>query len=68
MGDIEHVIPLFLEGAAFSVYEQMNECDKDDSETIEKVLCDAFALNNFQAYDLLRQRLAVRRTSGCLLI
>jgi zinc knuckle protein len=50
------LIPLFLEGPAYTVFDQMEEEDKEDANKIEKVLLEAFSLNAFQAYDMLRQK------------
>jgi len=47
------IVPLFLEGPAFAVYNQMAEKDKVNFEAIEDVLLDAFALDQFQAYETL---------------
>ena len=49
-------IPLYLEGSAFKVFDQMAEADKEDAEKIEATLLDAFAQSNFDAYDAFRQR------------
>ena len=56
VGDLHTVIPLFLDGDAFAVYDQMDEASKGDAGEIERVLLNAFAMSNFQAYDALRQR------------
>ncbi len=48
MENLAGIIPLFLEGSAFSVYEQMDESDKSSASAIEKVLLDAFAINRFE--------------------
>ena len=53
--DLATLIPLYLEGSAFAVYNQMGEDDKSDGEKIEAVLTAAFALNRFSAYDQLSQ-------------
>ena len=49
-------IPLFLEGPAFAVYDQLSDASKDDGEEIEKALLAAFGHKKFTAYDLFRQR------------
>ena len=54
--DLSLFIPLYLEGDAFAVYDQMSDSDKKDEDRIEKVLLDAFGINLFSAYDLFRQR------------
>jgi hypothetical protein len=53
---LEMLIPYFLEGTAYTVYDQMEDSKKTDADAIEKVLLEAFSLNHFQAYDLFRQR------------
>lgn len=54
--DLSLVIPLFLEGQAFSIYQHMSDDDKKSFEKIENVLKDAFSLNPIAAYDALRRR------------
>ena len=54
--ELATLIPLFLEGPAYTVFDQMEETDKENEEKIEKVLLEAFSINKFHAYDLLRQR------------
>lgn len=54
--DLAALIPMFLEGSAYAVFDQMEEAEKDDEERIVKVLQDAFGVNRFRAYELLRQR------------
>ena len=49
-------IPLFLEGPAFAVYDQLPDASKDDDEEIERALLAAFGHNKFAAYDMFRQR------------
>ena len=56
IGDLASVIPLFLEGPAFEVYDQMAEGDKEDASRIENVLLAAFAQSGFDAFDNFRQR------------
>ena len=50
------LIPLYLEGTAFTVYDQLEDHMKDDEAAIKKALRDAFGQNKFSAYDSLRQR------------
>lgn len=54
--DVASVIPLFLEDAAFAVYQQLDDATKKDSSKIEQALLEAFAVDEFQAYDALRNR------------
>ena len=54
---LANFIPLFLEGSAFSVYDQMSEDDKLEGSKIEKTLLDAFAMNIYSAYDMFRTRM-----------
>ena len=54
--DLSNFIPLYLEGPAFSVYDQISEEDRENPEEIERVLLGAFAQNAFSANDSLRQR------------
>lgn len=55
--ELENLMPLFLEGPAFAVYEQMKECDKSDADKVERAMLDAFSLNEYNAYDQFRQRI-----------
>ncbi len=57
LANLEEVLPLFLEGPAFAVYDQMKEDDKEDSKKIEAALKDAFAASPFRAFDEPRSRL-----------
>ena len=41
------LIPLYLEGPAFAVYEQLDEEIKENADEIERVLLEAFSLNMF---------------------
>lgn len=54
--DIASFIPLYLEGSAFAVYDQLDDISKEDGEAIEKLLLSAFGQNKFAAYDSFRQR------------
>ena len=54
--DVASLIPLYLEGPAFSVYDQMKESDQTDVDKIKSTLRNAFGLNKFAAYDAFRQR------------
>ena len=54
--DVASLIPLYLDGAAFAVYDQMEEGKKKVAVEVEKVLLSAFAKNKFFAYDDFRQR------------
>jgi hypothetical protein len=56
MGDLSLVIPLFLEGNAFALYEQLSDNEKTSAVDIEKALLDAFAIDLFEAYELFRDR------------
>lgn len=54
--ELETVIPLFLENAAFQVYNELSDSDKADVNAIKSALIDAFALNSFQAYERFTKR------------
>ena len=56
LGDIATIVPLFLDGPAFAVYDQMEQADKKDGDKIQRCLLEAFSLNAFQAYDNFRRR------------
>lgn len=55
--DLAVVIPLFLDGPAFAVYEQLGTEDKKDAGKIEAALVTAFATDMFLAYDEFRTRM-----------
>jgi hypothetical protein len=54
--ELENFLPLYLEGAAFAVYNQLTAEKKRKAEEIEKALLAAFAQDLFSAYDSFRQR------------
>lgn len=54
--NVAALIPLYLEGTAFTVYDQLADYLKEDETAIKKSLRDAFGQNKFSAYDALRQR------------
>ena len=54
--DLAVVIPLFLDGPAFAVYDQLSDYDKADATKIEAALRTAFATDKFSAYDKFRNR------------
>lgn len=49
-------IPLYLEGTAFTVYDQMDKRLQDDAYAIKKLLREAFGQNKYSAFDSFRQR------------
>lgn len=53
---LECFYPLYLEGDAFAVYDQMDDADKEDASKIEQALRTAFEVDRYEAYDLLRSR------------
>ena len=53
---LHEFLPLFLEGAAFAIYDQLTDKDKEDGVKIEEALLNAFAQDNFGAYDSFRRR------------
>ena len=55
--DIANLIPLYLEGPAFAVFDQMSARSKESGEAIEATLIAAFAQDKFGAYDLVRARM-----------
>ena len=56
IADVLKLLPLFLEGPAFTVYREMNPDEKGDLTAIKRALTDAFSLNAFQAYEQLTRR------------
>ena len=55
-GDPLNVVPLFLSGPAFTVYDQLAESSKKSYDEVEKALICAFSLDRFSAYDEFRKR------------
>ena len=56
LDDLSTVMPMFLDGDAFDVYDQLTDEDKKDAGKIEKALITAFGADRFTAYDELRTR------------
>ena len=54
--DVSHILPLFLEGAAFSVYDQLSDWKKRDATEIKQALIDAFSIDCFTAYEIFQSR------------
>ena len=54
--ELASFLPLYLDGDAFEVFDQMNEEDKADAKKIETALLKAFAQSSFNAYKAFRQR------------
>ena len=54
--DLAVVIPLFLDGPAIAVYDQLKEEEKRDADKIELALRTDFACGKFLAYDEFRNR------------
>ena len=53
---LESFLPLFLEGHAFAVYDELSEESKGSILKIEQALLNAFAQNRYSAYDTFKQR------------
>ena len=53
---LESFLPLFLEGDAFAVYDELSEESKGSIQKIAQALLSAFAQNRYSAYDIFRQR------------
>ena len=54
--DLAVVIPLFLHGSAFAVYDQLSDAEKQDANKIEVALRTAFAADKFPAYHKFQNR------------
>lgn len=54
--DLESVIPLFLSGGAFAVYDGLSEDVKKNYVSLTQALQQAFSVNSFQAYELFIQK------------
>lgn len=51
VSDLHDVLPLFLEGAAYNLYDELGEEEQDSYELIKKALLKAYAKNPFNAYE-----------------
>ena len=56
IADLHNFVPLYLNGAAFAIYDHLSDADKKDAEKIENALLLAFAQDAFGAYDSFRKR------------
>ena len=54
--DLTAVLPLFLTGAAFAVYEHLEPEEQKDINAIKLALQNAFAMDRYQAYQALIER------------
>ena len=54
--NLESVVPLFLEGKAFSVYNELSDSRKGKIDDIKTALFQAFSLDAFQAYEQFSRR------------
>ncbi|XP_067949869.1 uncharacterized protein [Watersipora subatra] len=52
--DLKTIVPLFLNGSAFALYEQLSEDVKGDYVKLKKELLTAFSINIYSAYSQLR--------------
>ncbi|QQP56627.1 Uncharacterized protein FKW44_001351, partial [Caligus rogercresseyi] len=50
LDDLSRIIPLFLEGNAFAVYDQLSEEGKKDEAVIKQALLNAFSMSKFEAF------------------
>ena len=55
--DVSCLLPLYLEGPAYAVYDQISDTDKLKVTKIEAALFSAFDHDCFNAYDLFRKRI-----------
>ena len=54
--DLKTFVPLFLNGSAFALYEQLSKDVKDDYAKLKKELLTAFSKKIYSAYSQLRER------------
>ena len=55
--DISSFLPLYLEGPAYAIYDQLSDADKLDITKIEAVILTAFEHDRFKAYELFKKRI-----------
>lgn len=53
MKDLSDLVPLYLDGQAFQIYDELSECEKEDGEKIEAALRAAFEIDRFTALEKL---------------
>lgn len=61
--DLASFVPLFFEGEAFMIYQELSDAEKTNVESIEKAMKSAFCLTSGQAYDKFTER-KIRRGEG----
>ena len=54
--NLKSFVPLFLNGPAFSLYEQLPTSTKDDYALLIKELLTAYSINCYSPYEQLRER------------
>lgn len=54
--ELHKVVPLFLTGAAYAVYEQLSEAERSSYNGIKSALLTAFSADPFRAYAMLKER------------
>ena len=54
--DLADFVPLYLEGEAFCVYDEMADADKENAEKIETTLRAAFEMDRYTAYEAFQMR------------
>ena len=54
--DLTDLIPCYLDGRAFSVYDTMSESEKEDADKVEATLRAAFEIDRWTAYERLQKR------------
>lgn len=54
LDELQNVLPLFLGGSAFQIYDEMKEVDKKDFKKIKGALGKAFSLDSSSAYEQLK--------------
>ena len=52
--DLHTFLPLFLNGPAFAVYQQLSEADKNDFGKLKSGLLSAFGVDCYAAYEQLQ--------------
>jgi hypothetical protein len=54
--DLAEFVPLYLEGQAFAIYDELDSSEKEDVLKIEAALRSAFEIDRYTAYERLQQR------------
>ena len=67
VADLARFVPLFLQGEAFDVYDELTASEKADFTKMKDKLVKTFCMNHFDAFARLKVRQLQPGESGCTL-